>query len=128
MRAGFRFLALASVALACSGPSELSVEPAEGDGDGGQGVRLVGADLLGHGPAVVYFGMRSARAVVIEDDHHISLKTPEAEGFGAVDVRIDFADGTSHTLPQAFTYRQVEGKPLRPVLFKPGAVPVPTAE
>ncbi|WP_434415311.1 IPT/TIG domain-containing protein [Nannocystis pusilla] len=128
MRAGFRFLVLASVALACGRPSELRIEPADGESDGGQAIRVIGADFLGHGPAVVYVGMRSARAVVIEDDHHISLKTPEAEGFGPVDVRIEFGDGTSRTLPQAFTYREVEGKPLRPVFFKPGAVPVPTAE
>jgi len=104
MCAGFRILVLACVAVACGGPSELRVEPAEGDGDGGQVVRVVGSDFLGHGPAVVYFGMRSARAVVLEDERSISLKTPEAEEFGAVDVRIDFADGTSHALPQAFTY------------------------
>ncbi|MDC0719623.1 IPT/TIG domain-containing protein [Nannocystis bainbridge] len=128
MRAGLRFLVLTSVALACGRATEMRVEPANGESDGGQTVRLVGSDFLGHGPAVVYLGMRSARAVVLEDDHHISLKTPEAEGFGAVDVRVEFADGTSHTLPQAFTYRQVEGKPLRPVLFKPGTAPVPTAK
>ncbi|PCC66674.1 hypothetical protein SAMN02745121_00599 [Nannocystis exedens] len=128
MRAGSRFLVLASVVLACGRPSELRIEPAAGESDGGQTIRLIGSDFLGHGPAVVYLGMRSARAVVIEDDHHISLKTPEAESFGAVDVRVDFGDGTSRTLPQAFIYRQVEGKPLRPVYFKPGAVPVPTAE
>ncbi|MBZ5713178.1 IPT/TIG domain-containing protein [Nannocystis pusilla] len=128
MGAGLRFLVLACVVAACGGPTELRVEPAEGDGDGGQVVRVVGSDFLGHGPAVVYFGMRSARAVVLEDAHHISVKTPEAEEFAAVDVRIDFADGTSHTLPQAFTYKQVAGKPLRPVLFKPGALPVPTAQ
>lgn len=128
MRAGLCFLALACLGLACARPAELHLEPAEGDGDGGQPVRIVGADFLGHGPLVVYFGMRSARAVVIEDDRRISVKTPEAEAFAAVDVRLEFADGTSHTLPQAFTYKQVAGKPLRPVFFKPGATPVPTAE
>lgn len=128
MRAGLRFLALACLGLACERPTDLHLEPAEGDGDGGQSVRIVGSDFLGHGPLVVYVGMRSARAVVVEDEQHITVKTPEAEGFGLVDVRLEFADGTSHTLPQAFTYRQVEGKPLRPVFFKPGAAPVPTAE
>lgn len=126
MRAGLRFLALASV-VAC-GPADLHVEPASGDGDGGQLVRLVGSDFLGHGPVVVYFGLRSARAVVIEDDVHIAVKTPEAEAFGAVDVRAEFADGTTIELPAAYTYVQFEGKPLKPVFFKPGAVPVPTAE
>jgi hypothetical protein len=72
--------------------------------------------------------MGSARAVVIEDDAHIAVKTPEAEEFGPVDVRVEFADGTTHLLPQAFTYVQVAGKPLQPILFKPGATPVPTAE
>lgn len=126
MRAGLGLLALASV-IACR-PAELRVEPAQGDGDGGQLVRLVGAEFLGHGPVVVYFGPRSARAVVIEDDAHIAVKTPEAEAFGPVDVRAEFADGTTLELPAGYTYVQVEGKPLKPILFKPGTTPVPTAE
>lgn len=128
MRAGLRFLVVICAAVACGRDADLHLEPAVGDGDGGQQVRVVGSDFLGHGPVVVYFGMRSARAVVVEDDAHISVRTPEAEGFEAVDVRLEFADGTSHALPQAFTYMQVEGKPLRPILFRPGATPVPTAE
>ncbi|HEY8378397.1 MAG TPA: IPT/TIG domain-containing protein, partial [Nannocystis sp.] len=124
MRAGLGLFALASL-IACRS-AELRVEPTQGDSDGGELVRLVGADFLGHGPVVVYFGMRSARAVVIEDDAHIAVKTPEAEAFGPVDVRVEFADGTTHTLPAAYTYVQVDSKPLKPIFFKPGAKPVPT--
>lgn len=125
MRVGL--LVLGIVTLAACGSKDMHLEPHEGDADGGQLVRLVGEDLLGHGPVLVYFGMRTARAVVVEDDRHIAVKTPEAEAFGPVDVRVEFSDGRVHELPQAFTYVQVGGKPLKPIQFRPGAVPVPSA-
>lgn len=118
MRAGLAFCAAAALAafVACA-PKDMSIQPREGEGDGGQRVVLTGAGLLGHGPAVVYVGPRAAKAVVLEDDNHLSFKTPEAEAFGAADVRVEFADGTVRELPQAFTYVQVDGKPLKPGLF-----------
>lgn len=122
-----RAAALACLAAACA-PEPLHLEPATGDADGGQEVRLVGAGFLGHGPVAVYFGMRSARAVVVEDDRHIAVKTPEAEEFGPTDVRVEFADGTALELPQGFTYEQIDGKPLQPIPFRPGATPVPEEE
>lgn len=120
-----RLLVLAALA-ACT-PEGLRLDPVEGDADGGQLVRIAGAGLLDHGPAVVYFGPRAAKAVVLEDDRHIAVKTPEAEGFGAVDVRIEFADGRVEVLPGAYTYVQIGGKPLRPIMFRPGEAPVPEA-
>lgn len=126
MRAGLVFSLFA--ALAACGPKDIHVEPSAGDGDGGQAVTIVGSDFLGHGPVVVYLGLRSARAVVIEDDRHISAITPEAEAFAPVDVRLEFSDGTVHTLPQAYRYVQVQNKPLKPIPFRPGGTPVPTAE
>lgn len=133
MRAGPALSALRCAALlaglgAACGPEPLHFEPAVGDADGGQEVRIVGSEFLAHGPVAVYFGLRSARAVVIEDDRRIAVKTPEAEGFGPTDIRVEFADGTVLELPQAFTYEQVDGKPLRPIPFRPGAKPLPEVE
>ena len=122
MRAGLAFSAVLAALVACA-PKDMSIQPREGDGDGGQLVRLTGAGFLGHGPAVVHVGPRAAKAVVIEDDAHLSFKTPEAEAFGVVDVRLEFADGTAHTLPGAYTYVQIDGKPLKDNPFRPAPAP-----
>ena len=123
-----RLFALSAL-LAC-GPAEPrldAIHPALGDSDGGTRVRLEGAGFIGHGPLVVYFGMRSARAVVIESDGVITVVTPEAEALGDADVRVEFADGTLFERPAAFRYASDDGV-LKPILFAPGKTPVPTAE
>ncbi|MBL9104310.1 MAG: hypothetical protein JNL82_25415 [Myxococcales bacterium] len=123
-----RLLAL-SVLLACSpaAPRLDGVAPLAGDADGGTAVILRGAGFLERGPLVVYFGMRSARAVVVESDRRISVITPEAEAVGPTDLRVEFADGTVFDLPQAFEYTSADGI-LQPIPFVPGRTPVPTAE
>lgn len=119
MRVGpFSLLAAVVAALAACGPKDMSLEPRAGDGDGGRLVRITGAGFLGHGPVIVYVGLRSAKAVVIEDDAHLTFKTPEAEAFETVDVRVEFADGTVHALPGAYTYVQVDGKPIKANPFR----------
>lgn len=123
-----RLLAL-SVLLAC-GPAEPRLDalrPAEGDADGGTRVRLEGAGFLGRGPLVVYFGQRSARAVVIESDRVISVVAPEAEAIGDTGVRVQFADGTVFEQPTGYHYTSKDGV-LQPIPFVPGRTPVPTAE
>jgi len=125
----FRVLgSLLATALACAPatPRLDAIRPATGDAAGGTRIRLEGAGFIGHGPAVVYLGMRSARAVVIVDDRLITLITPEAEALGKADLRLDFADGTQFLRPQAFDYTSVDGK-LTPIPFVPGRPPVPTA-
>ena len=101
--------------------------PALGDAGGGTRVRLVGAGFVDRGPVVVYFGLRSARAVTIVDDRQITVVTPEAEAFGPTDVRVEFADGTRFERAQAFDYTTVDGK-LKEIPFVPGKAPVPTAQ
>lgn len=103
-----------------------AIRPAEGDAAGGQQVRLEGAGFVGRGRAVVHFGMRSARAVVVEDDGLITVRTPEAEALGATDLRLQFADGTVLERAAAYAYRSADGK-LTPIPFVPGRVPVPGA-
>ncbi len=122
MRAGPSFLLATLLAAAC-GPKDMSIEPGSGDADGGRPARITGAGFLGHGPAIVYVGAKSAKGIVIEDDAHVSFKTPEAEAFGVVDVRLEFADGTAHTLPGAYTYVQIDGKPLKDNPFRPAPAP-----
>ena len=123
-----RLLAL-SMLLACgpAAPRLTAIRPLAGDVDGGTQVRLEGAGVVGRGPLVVYFGMRSARAVVIESDRLITATTPEAEAIGPTDVRVEFADGTVFEQTQAFEYTSADGI-LKPIPFVPGRVPVPTAE
>jgi hypothetical protein len=126
----FRVLAgLLAAALACApeAPRLDAIRPAAGDADGGTRVRIEGAGFIGHGPAVVYFGMRSARAVVLVDDRLITVVTPEAEVIGPADFRLEFADGTVFDRPQAFDYTSATGV-LKPIPFVPGRTPVPTAE
>lgn len=103
-----------------------AIRPAGGDAAGGQQVRLEGAGFVGRGRAVVYFGMRSARAVVVEDDRLITVRTPEAEALGAADLRLQFGDGTVLERAAAYTYSSPDGK-LTPIPFVPGQVPVPGA-
>jgi hypothetical protein len=121
-------IALAA-ALACgpAAPRLDAVEPVEGDADGGTLVRLRGAGFVGRGPLVVHFGMRSARAVVIEGDRLITVKTPEAEALGDAELRVEFADGTVFERPAAFRYTSLDGT-LKPIPFVPGRQPVPAPE
>lgn len=90
-------------------------------------MRLEGAGFVDRGPLVVYFGMRSARAVVVESDSLITVTAPEGEVVGAVDVKVMFADGTVFDRPAAFAYTSETGV-LKPIMFVPGRTPVPTAE
>lgn len=120
---------LLAAALACApeAPRLDTLRPATGDADGGTRMRIGGVGFIGHGPAVVYLGMRSARAVVIVDDSLITVVTPEAEVVGPADLRLEFADGTLLERSQAFDYTSADGV-LKPIPFVPGRTPVPTAE
>ena len=120
-------LLLLVAACAPEAPRLDAVRPHSGDAAGGAQVRLEGAGFIGRGPAVVYIGMRSARAVVIVDDRLITVVAPEAEALGPADLRLDFADGTSLARPSAYDYTAVDGK-LRPIPFVPGATPLPAAD
>ncbi|MBK7824008.1 IPT/TIG domain-containing protein [Nannocystis sp.] len=119
-----------SLALGLAGGSGCSPEaprldairPLSGDAAGGTTVRLEGAGFVDHGPLVVYFGLRSARAVVIVDDRLITVVTPEAEALGPSDVKVVFADGTELGLPRGYDYTSADGT-LKPIPFMPGRPP-----
>ncbi len=103
------------------------IAPLAGDGGGGTTVRLGGAGFVGHGPLVVYFGLRSARAVVIVDDRLITVVTPEAEALGPTEVKVVFADGTELIPTQRYDYTSVDGT-LKPIPFMPGRPPPEEAD
>lgn len=117
----FRVAGFALLLAACTSqaPRLDAIRPDTGEAAGGAKVRLEGAGLVGHGRAVVYFGMRSGRAVVLEDDRLITVVTPEAEVLGATDLRLEFADGTVLERTAGYTYT---GE-LKPIPFVPGQDP-----
>jgi hypothetical protein len=77
-------------------------------------VHIEGEGFLGRGPLSVYFGVRAAKAVVIESPWLVDVLTPQAETPGTVDVTLRFGDGTELLLPQAYTYDEQPGVVLRP--------------
>src|SRR4051812_43900148 len=99
-------LSCSLVMMACTpeAPRLDAIRPEAGDAAGGSKVRLEGAGFVGHGRVVVYFGMRSARAVVIEDDRLITVIAPEAEALGPTDLRLQFGDGTVLARAQGYRY------------------------
>ncbi len=103
-----RFVCATCMLLAaCQGPQVPAVSPTRGRLTGGDRLRIVGADFVGHGPPVVYVGAYAAKAVVVEGPWLITLRTPLGPEPGPVDLQIQFADGTHVHLPRAFSY--VEG-------------------
>lgn len=101
-----RLTLLATLALACAGDSTPRVAPTTGAQAGGDAIRIEGSDFAGHGAAVVYIGNRAAKNVVIEGPRLITVMTPQTDELGAVDVHVQFEDGTELTLPSAFTFEQ----------------------
>lgn len=99
---------------ACSAERPLSLTPPRGGQVGGQAVHIEGEGFLGRGPLSVYFGVRAAKAVVIESPWLVDVLTPQAETPGTVDVTLRFGDGTELLLPQAYTYDEQPGVVLRP--------------
>lgn len=101
--------ALLSLTLLCSctGADEaVHVTPTSGRKRGGLDVRIEGSGFAGRGPATVHVGNKSAKSVVIESATLIRFKTPPTEEEGMVDVRVQFADGTTIEVPGAFTYER----------------------
>ncbi|MBC8070185.1 MAG: IPT/TIG domain-containing protein [Deltaproteobacteria bacterium] len=80
------------------------VEPSRGRVVGGDTVRITGQGFAAHGPPIVYFGQRAAKAVAIESDRLITAITPEADAPGQVDVSIRYPDGTIFERPATFVY------------------------
>lgn len=97
---------LALLLAGCAPPSTPRVTPSAGAFRGGELVRIEGADFASHGPLVVYVCARSAKAVVIEGDRLVTIKTPRADEAGVCDVRLEFGDGRVVAIPEAYTFRE----------------------
>lgn len=107
-------LAVSGLMGACSAEHPLTLSPPRGGQGGGHVVRIEGEGFTGHGPVSVYFGVKAAKAVVIESPWLVTVLTPQIEEPSTVDVRLRFGDGTELELPQAYTYEEEPGIVLRP--------------
>jgi hypothetical protein len=113
--------ALFSIVIECScaGADTPRVVPDRGGQAGGEAVRIEGEGFVGHGPPVVYFGVRAAKAVVVEGDRLLTVVAPQVDEAGTVDVRASFLDGTVVEVPAAYTFEAREGVLLRPEIVPP---------
>lgn len=115
-RGTLALLAGAFLAVGCGAEHPLALAPARGGQVGGQAIRIEGDGFLGHGPLSVYFGVRAAKAVVIESQWLVTVLTPQSEEPDTVDVTLRFGDGTELVLPQAYTFDEQPGVVLRPII------------
>ncbi|MEZ4384599.1 MAG: IPT/TIG domain-containing protein [Nannocystaceae bacterium] len=99
---------LLAVGVGCGAPAP-AVSPATGAFAGGTPLRIVGEGFATRGPLVVYVCQRSAKALVVESDELIRVKTPPADAAGTCDVRLRFASGEEIVLSSAFSYDEPTG-------------------
>ncbi|GEM_PF-6818935 len=98
------WLVVVACASNCHGPDGIErISPASGRRTGGEPIRIEGRGFSSHGAAVVYLGEEPAKAVVIESDRLMVVRSPESHEVGVVDVTVELDDGTSYTSPAAFT-------------------------
>lgn len=104
------------------GPVISSINPTGGSSGGGTEVVVSGS---GFDPGVkVFFGHAPARSVQRESESELQIVTPEGD-LGPVDVVAVNPDGSSYTLPDAFTY---VGPPKPPEGLEARAVSANTIE
>ncbi len=92
----------------------VTLSPPQGTQAGGQAVRIEGDDFVGHGPVSVYFGVRAAKAVVVEGPRLITVLTPQRDEPGTVPVWLRFGDGRVRRLVDGYTFEEQTGIVLRP--------------
>ena len=102
----FGFVALLGASSAACQPSALAVTPSEGAFRGGDQLRISGQGFAGRGPLVVYVCQRSAKAIVIENDRLIRIRTPRADVAGSCELTLHFAGDEDIVVKDAFTYRE----------------------
>ncbi|MCA9657364.1 MAG: IPT/TIG domain-containing protein [Myxococcales bacterium] len=108
MRLGLSALLFVAALGAC-GSSAPAVSPTQGAFAGGTPLRIVGEGFATRGPLVAYVCQRSAKALVVESDRLIRLKTPPADAAGPCDIRLRFVDGEEIVLSEAFSYDEPTG-------------------
>lgn len=58
---------------------------------------------------MVWFGEVPARAVVIESDRVVTVKSPPVDQSGDVEVKLEFSDGAVYPVVSAFHYAPDRG-------------------
>jgi IPT/TIG domain-containing protein len=86
--------------------SVTSIDPPNGDADGGTYVRITGTRFIADGArnAKVYFGSRQGTVVRFSSDTELIVEAPGGKPDETVDVLLIFAPGGEIKLPKAFTF------------------------
>jgi hypothetical protein len=104
------------------GPQVTAIDPVSGPSAGGTQVTITGS---GFDPGVsVTFGAAAAQSVERQSDTALLVVTP-AHDLGTVDITVTNPDGSSFTLPEAFTF---VGPPKAPTGLRARAVSANTIE
>ena len=106
-----------ATARAAIEPTITNVSPSSSPGDIQQHVTITGAHF--QSGAAVLFGAKTATAVVVVNSTQITASTPTSRTLGPVTVTVNQPDGTSASLPSAYTY-------TRDVVYQSSGVPPQT--
>jgi hypothetical protein len=84
-----------------------SIEPTQGDVDGGTYAVVKGNDFIHDGPRSlkVYFGSRQGTVVRFQSDNEVVVQAPGGKKGETVDVLFIFEPGGQKKLEKAFTYK-----------------------
>ena len=104
------------------GPQITGISPTSGSSTGGTEVTITGSQF---DPGIkALFGKASVQSLQRKSDTELIVISPEGD-LGPVDVTVTNPDGSSYTLPDAFTY---EGPPRPPAGLEARAVSANTIE
>lgn len=90
----------------CSSETKLEeLEPKQGTFAGGEEISIKGKNFpVKRGGASVVFGRRPATQVVLENSNTIKVTSPQGDKNTDVDVTVQFDDGRTFQLKNAFRY------------------------
>ena len=93
-------------AAAPEGLTVTSIEPVNGDFEGGTYVVIKGSHFISEGPrnVKVFFGSRQGIVVRFASDRELIVQAPAGKENEVVDVLLVFEPGGEKKLPRAFTY------------------------
>jgi hypothetical protein len=126
MRFRFALLLLLPFALACPPPTNrpdsgapvpptvASVTPTTGPMAGGTDVTINGSRFVDG--ATVRFGDAPGVQVIVQNAVRLTVRTPAVTNAGRVAVTVTNTDGTSGTLPDAFTFEATGGRTITEAL------------
>lgn len=99
-------LALLLSVGACSNETRVSeIEPQQGTFTGGEEIMIKGKNFpVAKGGVSVQFGRKAATNVVIENSSMIKVSSPQGDKNTEVDITVQFDDGRTYQLKNAFRY------------------------